>query len=32
MMIQIYIMPATGVYYTVKSTPSKHYDPYAHVL
>ena len=32
MMIQIYLMPETGVYETAKPTPSSMDDPSAHVL
>ena len=32
MMMQRENIPATGVYDTVNSTPSKIYDPYEHVL
>ena len=32
MMIQKYIMPATGAYDTLKENPSRMDDPYAHVL
>ena len=32
MIMQIYLMPSTGDYDTVKSIPSRMDDPYAHVL
>ena len=31
MMMRRYIIPETGVYDTVKSTPSRMVDPYTHV-